>query len=362
MAIDKNFWKGRRVLITGNTGFKGAWLTFWLAEMGAEVTGFSLLPPTEPSMFELLGLSGACTYVRGDVRELEPLEKTVAQACPEVIFHMAAQALVLPSYRDPAGTYATNVMGTVNLLEAVRRVPARYTRSVVVVTTDKCYENREQRVNYVETDRLGGYDPYSSSKACAELVAAAYRNSYFNTGDYAAHKTGVATARAGNVIGGGDWAENRILPDCVRALAKGEPVVLRRPLAVRPWQHVLEPLGGYLMLAQKMHSGGAAFSKAYNFGPDAEDSLTVSELVDSFCAAIGGSVREEPDSSALHEAGLLMLDNTLAKSELGWKPVFKPRQAVGLAAQWIRGYLSGGDLREITSAQIGRYNENQTQF
>lgn len=358
MAIDQNFWKGRRVFVTGCTGFKGAWLTLWLREMGADVTGYSLKPPTNPSMFDLLGLRKSCHYVEGDVRDLPRLEKTLRETDSEVVFHLAAQALVLPSYRDPVDTFSTNVMGTVNVLEALRQVPASGPRAVVVITTDKCYENREQRVNYVESDRLGGYDPYSASKACAELASAAYRSSYFNPEKYAGHTTGVATARAGNVIGGGDWAENRLLPDCVRSLIKGESVILRRPLSVRPWQHVLEPLGGYLTLAQRLYADGPAFSRAFNFGPDPEGTVTVRELVDSFCAAIGGSVIERPDSSDLHEAGLLMLDNSLAKKELGWRPVFKARQAVGLTADWTREYLRGNDLRAVTIAQIGRYHDN----
>jgi len=325
--------------------------------MGADVTGYALLPHTEPALFELLALSKSINYVPGDVRDLEHLSSAVDNNEPEIVIHMAAQALVLPSYEEPVETYASNVMGTVNLLEALRRSPTRKPRAVVVVTSDKCYENREQLLSYAETDRLGGYDPYSSSKACAELVAAAYRSSFFNPDHYDTHKTGIATARAGNVIGGGDWAENRLVPDCVRALAAGEPVILRRPKSVRPWQHVLEPLGGYLMLAERLLADGHKFSKPFNFGPDAEGSITVRELVDSVIAELGGKVIEKPESSTLHEAGLLMLDNTRAKTELGWKPVFSAGEAVKLTARWTRDWLDKEDMRDITLSQIGLYNE-----
>ena len=254
--LNRNFWRGRRVFLTGHTGFKGAWLSLWLTDMGALVTGYALEPPTDPSLFCLTGLERRMCSVRGDVRDAAALRTALLEAQPEVIFHLAAQPLVRESYQDPAGTYAINVMGTVNLLEAVRA--AGCVRAVVNVTTDKCYENREWVWGYRENEPLGGYDPYSSSKACSELVTAAYRNSFFSPAEYAHHGVAIATARAGNVIGGGDWAADRLVPEILRAFLTGRPAVLRNPCSIRPWQHVLEPLKGYLLLAEKLVAHGSA--------------------------------------------------------------------------------------------------------
>jgi CDP-glucose 4,6-dehydratase len=274
------FWNGKRVLVTGHTGFKGAWLTLWLSSVQAEVTGYALAPPTQPSFFELVDVAALCRSLHGDVRDLDHLGRVVREGRFDAIFHLAAQALVRPSYRDPIETYSTNVLGTANVLEAVRQSGG--SPAVVIVTSDKCYENREQPAGYVETDPMGGHDPYSSSKGCAELVTAAFRRSYFTEGP-----TAVASARAGNVIGGGDWAQDRLLPDCVRSFAEGRAVAIRNPQATRPWQHVLEPLGGYLLLAERLTKDGRAFAEAWNFGPDEKDVCPVWQVAQRFAELWG---------------------------------------------------------------------------
>ncbi|MFA6583824.1 MAG: CDP-glucose 4,6-dehydratase [Elusimicrobiaceae bacterium] len=355
MAVNPTFWKNKKVLITGVTGFKGAWLALWLKRMGSVVSGYSLTRPTEPSFFNLLALKNKIDFTEGDVRDLDKLRAAVSAFAPDIVFHLAAQALVLKSYEEPVETYQTNVLGTVNVLEALRNAPGR--RAVVSVTSDKCYDNKGARVNYKETDPLGGYDPYSSSKACAEIVSAAYRNSFFNPADYAKHETAIATARAGNVIGGGDWAENRLVPDCVRAIVAGKPVDVRNPMAVRPWQHVLESLGGYLMLAEKLYGRGPEFCKAYNFGPDEADGVTVRELVSLLCAELGARFAERENAAAAHEEQYLALDNALAKSELGWRPVWSARDAVRLTAEWTKVYLRGGDLNAVSLSQLDEYEK-----
>jgi CDP-glucose 4,6-dehydratase len=344
------FWKGRRVFLTGHTGFKGAWLSLWLQSLGAEVTGYALEPPSAPSLFELAGVARGMRSILGDVRDARRLAEELRAASPEVVLHLAAQPLVRESYRDPAGTFAVNVMGTVNLLEAVRACPG--VRAVVNVTTDKCYENREWVWGYRECDALGGHDPYASSKACSELATAAWRASFFS----GAAAPGVATARSGNVIGGGDWGAERVIPDCVRAASTGGRITLRNPGATRPWQHVLEPLGGYLLLAERLSADRAAYAGAWNFGPAEHDVWTVERLVQRFCALWGeGLACETVPGQHPHEANLLKLDCSKAGALLGWRPRWPLETALEKVASWTRAWRSGADLAAACREQIGEY-------
>jgi CDP-glucose 4,6-dehydratase len=342
-------------LVTGHTGFKGGWLALWLHELGAIVQGYALNPPTEPSLFESAGIGTAlASDTRADLADLAQLQAALDKAQPEIVFHLAAQPLVRTSYQDPLGTLATNVMGTAHLLEAVRAT--RTVRAVVLITTDKVYENCEWAYAYREIDPLGGYDPYSGSKAAAEIVAASYRSSFF--GGETGHPACVATARAGNVIGGGDWASDRLVPDCLRAFTKNEPVRLRFPLAVRPWQHVLEPLAGYLQLAQRLFApDGARFAKAWNFGPDASGDAAVGEIAEITARLWGDSARVEcaPSTENPHEAGWLRLDSTLARTELGWKPRWSLEQALMQTVAWYQAWARGADMATICLSQIRAY-------
>ena len=343
---------GRRVFVTGHTGFKGSWLTAWLLDLGAEVTGYALEPPTDPSLFDELGLAGEIAHVLADVRDLDRLREAMVAARPDVVFHLAAQPLVRLSYEQPVETYATNVMGTVNLLEAVRSVPS--VRAVVNVTSDKCYENRETGQAYREDDAMGGFDPYSSSKGCSELVTAAYRRSFFGDGS----PVTVASARAGNVIGGGDWALDRIVPDCVRALTAGEPIVVRNPDAVRPWQHVLEPLSGYLWLAARMLADGGGLEGAWNFGPEMSDVVPVRTIADAVVAEWGAGSWQTPETSEPqpHEAGLLLLDISRAERELGWRPVWRTGRAITAAAAWYHARNADpSSVPALVAADIASY-------
>ncbi len=355
-------YEGRRVLVTGDTGFKGSWLCGWLADLGAVVGGYALEPPTDPSLFVLGGLDDEVAHVAGDVRDLAALAAAVAGFAPELVVHLAAQPIVRASYDDPHGTFATNVMGLVNLFEAVRACQS--VRAVVVVTSDKCYENPETedepagarraatRAPFAEDDPLGGHDPYSASKGCAEIVTAAYRRSFC-----AAAGVQVASARAGNVIGGGDWAVDRLVPDCVRAVAAGTPVVVRRPDAVRPWQHVLEPLAGYLWLGARLLAGDGVLARAWNLGPDAAGCVAVGDVVTAFLAAYGAgswhplrSVAAEP-----HEAAALTLDSSLARERLGVRPVWTVDEAVARSAAWYRQRAAGGDARVAMRADVAAF-------
>lgn len=349
VAVNPGFWRGRRVLLTGHTGFKGSWLALWLQALGAELTGFSLEPPTEPSLFQVAAVGSGITSVHGDVREPEAVVSVFRRSSPEVVVHMAAQSLVRRSYRQPVETYATNVMGTVHVLEAARQVPG--VKAVLVVTTDKCYENVGWEHGYIESDRLGGYDPYSSSKAAAEVVTAAMRRSFL-----AEAGTAVATARGGNVIGGGDWAEDRLLPDVVRAFLAGRPALIRNPGAVRPWQHVLVPLSGYLTLLEKLWERGAEFAEAWNFGPAEEDARPVSWLVDRACQLWGaGASWETDDGQHPYEAHYLKLDSAKARARLGWTAPWDLQQALALTVEWFRSYQQGRDPRALTLKQIEAY-------
>lgn len=338
---DPRFWQGRRVFLTGHTGFKGSWLSIWLAGMGAEVHGFSLDPPTHPSIFEDAQVSALmATDTRGDIRDRERLTSALTASRADVVLHLAAQALVRPSYSDPIGTFATNVMGTANLLAAVASV--RSVTAVVVVTTDKCYENKEWLYPYRECDSLGGHDPYSASKAAAEIVTASWRSSFAS-----AQGLHISSARAGNVIGAGDWAVDRLIPDCVRAFSVGAAVELRNPNATRPWQHVVEPLNGYLLLAERLSSEeGQSYASAWNFGPALESEATVGEIARMAASAWGGSatIVERVEPGTLHEAGLLRLDSSLARKRLGWQPRWSLDQAI---AATIEGYRLHGQVREL---------------
>ncbi len=354
MVIDSSFWAGKRVFVTGHTGFKGSWLSLWLQSMGARVSGYSLSPPTKPSLFETGRVAEGMQSRIGDVRDLPGLLAAMKADEPEVVFHLAAQPLVRYSYREPVETYATNVMGTVNVLEAARQTPT--VRAIVIITSDKCYENHEWVWGYRETDALGGYDPYSNSKGCTELVTAAYRSSYFNPKDYDRHRVAIASVRAGNVIGGGDWAEDRLIPDVVRALSGRRPVVIRNPAAVRPWQHVLEPLAGYLAIAEKLATGGPAWSEAWNFGPEEGDARPVQWIVERMCAAWGeGASWERDPGSNPHEAQYLRLDIAKVKSRLGWRPRWNLETGLYKTIDWYRACDKGADMRAYTQAQIRDY-------
>lgn len=350
-----DFYAGKKILVTGHTGFKGSWLTLWLHQLGATVHGYALKPPTAPSLFESAGIGKMlATDTRADLADQARLRMALNDAKPEIVFHLAAQPLVLASYRDPLSTLATNVMGTANVLEAVRGVHT--VRALVLITTDKVYENLEGVCAHRETDSLGGHDPYSASKACAEIVAASYRASFF-TGQNK-HPAGVATARAGNVIGGGDWASDRLIPDCVRAFVKNECVLLRLPQAVRPWQHVLEPLAGYLQLAQRLFaSEGAKFARAWNFGPDAGSDATVGEIAKTAARLWGDGARVEFAQSPQNaqEAASLRLDSTLARTELGWKPRWPLDQALAQTVAWYRAWTCGADMATFSLEQIRVY-------
>lgn len=343
-----SFWQGKRVLVTGHTGFKGSWLTLWLRSMGAEVIGYALAPPTSPSLFDAARVADGIISILADVRDQERLNSAIATHHPEIVFHLAAQALVRPSYEDPVNTYATNVMGTVHLLEAVRQ--AGCARVMVNVTSDKCYENREWVWPYRENEALGGYDPYSNSKACAELITSAYRSSFFG------QSTALASARAGNVIGGGDWAQDRLVPDIMRAFLADRPVMVRNPGAIRPWQHVLEPLNGYLLLAERLYEGGQTFAEAWNFGPPAEDARPVSWIVDRLSAEWGAGASCEHDRACQpHEAGILKLDSSKARTRLGWKPRLTLATTLEWVAAWYRAHGHGQDMRYVTEQQIAGY-------
>jgi CDP-glucose 4,6-dehydratase len=349
-AACPSVWAGRRVLVTGHTGFKGSWLSLWLHHMGAEVTGFALPAPTEPSLFDAARIGELVRHVEGDVRDAAALRRTVELCEPEVIFHLAAQPLVRLSYREPVETYATNVMGTVHLLDAARHVEG--VKAIVCVTSDKCYENREWIWPYRESDPMGGHDPYSNSKGCAELVVSAWRSSFFaNEGPL------LASARAGNVIGGGDWADDRLVPDLIRAMLSGTAPLIRSPASVRPWQHVLEALHGYLMLGERLLAGERAFAEGWNFGPSDEDARPVSWIVERLQAAWGdGSGKTLSDSGPQpHEATLLRLDSSKARSLLGWRPVLPLDAALGWIGEWHKAVDAGADARDVTVDQIERY-------
>lgn len=351
-ALEK--WRGRRVLVTGHTGFKGGWLSLWLANAGAKVTGLALPPSTDPSLFDTGKIEQLIAHRIADVRDASAVQAVFEEARPEVVFHLAAQPLVRLSYQQPIETYGTNVMGTAHVLEAARQVGG--VAAIVCVTSDKCYDNREWAWAYRESDPLGGHDPYSSSKGCAELVVGAYRDSYFNATEGSGAWTGVASVRAGNVIGGGDWAEDRLIPDIIRAMEGGRVPQIRAPQAVRPWQHVLEALHGYLLVAERLLAGERRFAQAWNFGPFDGDAQPVSNIVDHLVAAWGGEGWELASGNHPHEAGLLRLDSSKARSELGWRPVMGLTEALNWIVLWHKAFERGESARDITLEQIKIYS------
>jgi CDP-glucose 4,6-dehydratase len=358
--MNSTFWRGKRVFLTGHTGFKGSWLALWLQQLGAEVVGYSLEAPTQPSLFDAAQVAEGMTSQIGDVRDLAHLQAAMAEAQPDIALHLAAQPLVRYSYQQPVETYATNVMGTVNFLEAVRHTPS--VRVAVVITSDKCYENREWVWGYRENEAMGGHDPYSNSKGCAELVTAAYRSSFFAPETYGAHQVAVASGRAGNVIGGGDWALDRLIPDMIKAFHQGQPVLIRNPHAIRPWQHVLEPLSGYLLLAENLWNSGPEFVSGWNFGPSDDDAKPVSWIVDRLTNLWGkGATWQLDGGSHPHEANYLKLDCSKAKLRLGWEPRLTLADTLEWVVEFYQGFYSGQSARTIADAQIQRYQARHPQ-
>jgi CDP-glucose 4,6-dehydratase len=350
--VDPIFWKGKKVFLTGHTGFKGSWLSLWLTSMGAKITGYALAPNTMPNLFEVLAINSLIekSYI-ADIRDLATLQKAMSEAKSDVVIHMAAQPLVRYSFANPVETYATNVMGTVHVLESTRAIDS--VRASVVITTDKCYENKEWVWGYRENEPMGGYDPYSNSKGCAELVISAYRQSYFSSNN-SINK--VASARAGNVIGGGDWSEDRLIPDAIKAFEANKPLMIRNPLATRPWQHVLEPLSGYLILAQALYDQGSVFASGWNFGPRDEDNRAVQEVVDVLISGWGDpACWEKEGSEQPHEANLLKLDCSKARTQLGWVPKWKLETAVQKIVEWQKAFQAQENMQEVSLAQINHY-------
>ena len=349
--ISSSFWSGKKVFLTGHTGFKGSWLSLWLSELGAKIYGFSLEPPTKPSLFVDNKVEQLLTkHTHGDIRDFQTFIRALQEAEPEIVIHMAAQPLVRESYQDPVSTYATNVMGTVHLFEAVRKTPT--VKAVLNITTDKCYENNEWIWGYRENEKMGGHDPYSSSKGCAELVSSAYRRSFLAEAGIA-----MATARAGNVIGGGDWANDRIVPDAIRAFCDNKPLLVRNPNAVRPWQHVLEPLAGYLLLCEKLIETPSPFSEAWNFGPGEADAQPVATLAEFMVKTWGDNASWEHDGTLNqpHEANFLKLDCTKAKTHLGWQPKLSLEQALSMSVAWYKAWHLGKDMHQFSQKQIIDY-------
>ena len=349
-----DFYNGRKVLITGHTGFKGSWLSVILNWLGADVYGYALEPNTDPSLYIVADIDRHVSSTIGDIRDYDLLLKTLVKHQPEVIIHMAAQPLVRESYKNPRETYEVNVMGTVNLFEAIRHINS--IKAVLNVTTDKCYENKEWHWSYRENDRLGGYDPYSNSKACSELVTSSFRNSYFNSKEYNIHGVALASARAGNVLGGGDWATDRIIPDFIRAIIRKEQLKIRSPYAVRPWQHVLEPLSGYLLLCEKLYTRGSDFSESWNFGADDHDSKNVEWITRRICELWGENASYLIDGAPQpHEANYLKLDCSKAKVRLGWYPVWNIENTLEMIVSWYKAYLSNADMYQTSISQIEQY-------
>ena len=354
LAVKSNFWQGKTVLVTGHTGFKGSWLSLWLQELGCEVIGLALDPPTNPSLFDQANVAKEMTSLHADIRDLEKVKGIFKEHKPEIVFHLAAQPLVRFSYQEPVETYQTNVMGTLNIIEAIRNINS--VRSVVMITTDKCYENKEWVWGYREDEPMGGHDPYSSSKGCAELLIASFRASFFPNEKFNEHKTGIATARSGNVIGGGDWADDRLIPDFIRAIKEGEVVKIRNPNAIRPWQHVLEPLSGYLKLAEQLFIYGMKYAEAWNFGPEECDTKSVEWIVNKMSKIWESEVcwvYDEGDHP--HEANYLKLDCSKAHNILLWRPKWSLDEALNKIVEWHRVELNGYNVRQITLNQINEY-------
>lgn len=357
--MNLDFWKDKRVFITGHTGFKGAWLSMWLQSLGAQVTGYSLSALSDVNLFEVANVEEGMQSIHGDIRDAVTLEKTLLAVKPDIVFHLAAQSLVLQSYESPVETYSTNVMGTVNLLEAVRRCDS--VKSVVIVTSDKCYDNKNWHWGYRENDPMGGFDPYSSSKGCAELVTESYRHSFFNPEQYETHGVAIASARAGNVIGGGDWATDRLIPNIINAFIKRQPIVLRNSESTRPWQHVLEPLGAYILLAERLFDNGKAYAEAWNFGPNEIDTKPTGWIVNLLASYWKEDVQHliQQNEEAQLEAIYLRLDCSKAHSKLGWYPIWSIEEAVANVADWYRAFQNKQDMHAFSLKQIQQY---QTQW
>ncbi len=354
MKVNPSFWRGRRVFLTGHTGFKGSWLSLWLNKLGADVTGYALDPPTQPSLFEQARVADSIRSIHGDIRDLEHLKSAIAECRPEVVLHLAAQSVVRTSYEDPVQNYSSNVMGTVHLLESVRQL--RQPCAVVNVTSDKCYENREWIWGYRENEPMGGHDPYSNSKGCAELVTSAYRDSFFSPETIADHGVALGSARAGNAIGGGDWTRDQLIPDLMRAFLGGKPCLIRNPAAYRPWQFLLEPLRGYLILAERLAENGARFASGWNFGPADADIQPVSWIADELVQLWGTGASWTLDSGAHpHEAHALKLDASKAAADLDWRPVLSLKQSLEWIAEWYQAFRESADLRQFTLKQIEEY-------
>lgn len=350
-----NVYKGKKVLVTGHTGFKGSWLSIWLRELGAEVIGYSLDPYTEKDNFVLSHLSEKIVDIRGDIRDRKHLRKVFDKYQPEIVFHLAAQPLVRLSYDIPVETYETNLMGTINILEEIRN--CKNTKIGIMITTDKCYENKEQIWGYRENEAFGGYDPYSSSKGACEIAIQSWRKSFFNPKDYEKHGKSIASVRAGNVIGGGDWAKDRIVPDCIRALEAGKDIEIRSPRSIRPWEHVLEPLSGYLLLGQRMMEDPTKYCEGWNFGPNLDAIVNVWEVAEKIVKNYGkGNLKDISDPNALHEAKLLLLDITKSRFELGWKPTLTIDESIELTAEWYKRYISE-DVYQLCVEQINKFSK-----
>lgn len=353
MDLFNNIYKGKKVLVTGHTGFKGSWLSIWLKELGAEVIGYSLDPYTDQDNFVLSKISDKIVDIRGDIRDRNKLKEVFEKYKPEIVFHLAAQPLVRLSYDIPVETYEVNVMGTINVMECIRST--KETKVGIMITTDKCYENREQIWGYRENEAMGGYDPYSSSKGAAEIAINSWRRSFFNPKDYEKHGKAIASVRAGNVIGGGDWAKDRIIPDCIRALEEGKDIEIRSPKSIRPWEHVLEPLSGYLLLGQKLSESPEKFSDGWNFGPNLDSIVTVWEIAEKVIKNYGdGELKDISNPSDLHEAKLLALDISKARFELGWKPTLNINETIELTIDWYKRYKNE-DVYDLCTEQIKRF-------
>lgn len=354
--MNKEFWNKKKVLLTGHTGFKGSWLSLWLQKLNAQVIGFSKSVPTNPSLFELADIENGMISIMGNVCDYDKLEKTIKEHEPEIVIHMAAQAILRESYSNPIETYATNVMGTVNLLESIRNVGN--VRVILNITTDKCYEPNDSSKGHLETDRLGGYDPYSNSKACSELVTSSFRNSFFNPKEYKKHGTSLATCRAGNVIGGGDWGKDRLIPDIMRGILDNKVIKIRNPNSTRPWQHVLDPLNGYMNLAEKLWSSGSEFSEGWNFGPLENDEKPVKWIVEKLTKQWSNNIKWDIDNSVnLHEENYLRLSCLKASSRLSWTPKLSLEQGLEWTIEWYKQYKQNNDMRNITEQQIEKFQK-----
>ncbi len=354
--MNKEFWNKKKILLTGHTGFKGSWLSLWLQKLNANVIGFSKSIPTNPSLFELANVKNGMTSITGNVCDYDKLEGVIREYKPEIVIHMAAQAILRESYSNPIETYSTNVMGTVNLLESIRKIGD--VKVILNITTDKCYEPNESSKGHVETDRLGGYDPYSNSKACSELVTSSFRNSFFNPKEYDKHGISLASCRAGNVIGGGDWGKDRLIPDIMRGILNNEIIKMRNPNSTRPWQHVLDPLNGYLTLIEKLWSSGSEFSEGWNFGPQESDEKSVKWIVEKLIGQYSKDIKLDlNNNNNLHEENYLRLNCTNANSRLGWVPKLNLEQGLEWIVEWYNHYEQNNDMREASEQQIEKFQK-----